>query len=502
MARPKKADVAAPDNKLDATLLQRDPDAQGMPRISGMSETGYSGLKVISKQIVEDAEKEWRMPQRIKTVDKMCNDGSISAALQFYTIMLGRVPWTVKPPANATPQQIERAKAVATMTNDMEHSWFSFIVSLLSSIKYGFSVHEKVYKRRVKGDSKYDDGLIGWKSFPSRAQSTLYGWEFSNDGRYLTAFLQTLDNIQYSERYTNIAPLGQPIRIPREKFMLFRTSPQNQNPEGAPALKAAYVAWRYKKFVEEEEAKGLSRDLGGLLHITLPAAYMSPDADAGKKSIYEEYKRVARNVAAGEQACILTPSDCDETSKKELFDVELLTSQGSRGYDTNDIIQRYTSNMLVALSADLLELANDATGSFALAGSKQDIITYALEYRLKEIRDVLNTELIPQTYQMNGWSDSELPTFEFGSLSTPDLEAISKYLQRTGATATIEIDRELLNYSRTVLGLDPKPDDEPPNVPEATSRSGDGMESGMGSGTGDATGDSGDSSANNADNKA
>ena len=40
MARPKKAVVANADNKLDESLLQRDPDAQGMPRISGMSETG------------------------------------------------------------------------------------------------------------------------------------------------------------------------------------------------------------------------------------------------------------------------------------------------------------------------------------------------------------------------------------------------------------------------------------------------------------------------------
>ena len=503
MARPKKAVVANADNKLDESLLQRDPDAQGMPRISGMSETGYSGLKVIQKQIVEDAEKEWRMPVRIKTIDSMCKDGYISAAIQFIILTLGQVEWKVEPPVGATDTEKERAKALNSMMDDMEHSWFSFCVSLLSSVKYGFSVHEKVYKRRVKGDSRYDDGLIGWRSFPSRAQSTLNGWEFSNDGRKLTAFLQSLDNIQYSERYTNISVTGQPIRIPREKFMLFRTSPQNDNPEGAASIKAAYTAWRYKKFIEEEEAKGLGRDLGGLLHITLPAAYMSPDADAGKKQIYEEYKRVARNVAQGEQAVILTPSDCDEGTKKELFNVDLLTSQGSRGYDTNEIIQRYTSQMLVSMFADLLQLGNDATGSFALAGAKQDVIQLALTFRLKEIRDVLNSELIPQTYQMNGWSDSRLPTFEFGSIAPISMDELGKFVQRVSAVSMIERDRPILNIIRSAMGAQPYADDEEvheEDIPGYTSGAGEGMVEGMNSGTGKKNGSEGNSSDVNSDN--
>ena len=498
MPRKKKTEEG---NSLDTSLLQPDATAKGAPRIAGMSEIGYSGLKVIDKQIMEDADKDWRMPARIKTVDAMCTDGAIAAAIQFYIVMLGRVDWTVKPPLNATPTQIERAKAISTMMGDMSHSWNSFIVSLLSCMKYGFSVHEKVFKRRVKGNSKYDDGVIGWDSLPSRAQSTLDGWEFTPDGRNLTAFLQTLQNIQYGTRYSSIVNNAEPIRIPREKFLLFRTSPINDNPEGSPALKSAYKAWKYKKFVEEEECKGLGRDLGGLLHITMPAAFMSPDADYAKKATYEEYKRAARNVAAGEQGCLITPSDADENTKTKMFDVELLTSQGSRGYDTNKIIQRYTSNMLVSLFADLLQLGNDATGSFALAGSKQDIIQYALEFRLKEIRDVLNFDLIPSTFAQNRWDDTDYPTFEFGSLSSPDIEAVSKYLQRTAATGSIEIDRELLNYSRSILGLDPKPDDEPPNTPTATSRSGDGMAKGSGNGTSDKVAGS-DNSANNMDNKA
>ena len=494
---------AKTENSLDQSLLKPDESAQGAPRIAAFSEIGTTGLKIVQKQVLEDSRREWQMPTRIKTINSMCDDGYLSAAIDFFIYTLGQVEWRVESPVGANAQQKERAKAVQTMMDDMDHSWFSFVVSLLSSVKYGFSIHEKVYKRRVKGNSKFDDGLVGWKKFPSRAQSTLYGWEFSDDGRDLTAFLQTLDNIQYSERYLNLAPDGQPIRIPREKFMLFRTSPQNDNPEGRAALRAAYVAWKYKKFVEEEEAKGLGRDLGGLLNIKIPAAYMSPNADADKQAVFKEYQRAARNVSVGEQSCIITPSDLDQETKGKLFEVDLLTSQGGKSYDTNQIISRYTSQMLVALAADLLQLGTDATGSFALAGAKQDVVEMALTFRLKEIRDVLNSELITQTYKMNGWDDQVLPTFEFGEISKTDLESLGKFLQRVGAVSMIERDRGVLNVSRKALGLQPFSEEDPVHeeeLPSFTSGAGKGMTSGMPSGTGDATGSAGNASDTNSDN--
>lgn len=490
-------------SELDTTLLKPDVDAIGPPRISGMSEVGFTGLKVIDKHIVESSEKDWRMPKLIKTVDEMCTDPALSAAIQFYIVTLGRVSWKVKAPLNASPAQEERAKAVETMMHDMDHSWESFIVSLLSCIKYGFSIHEKVFKRRTKKNSKYDDGLIGLKRLPSRAQSTLDGWEFSADGRNLTAFLQTLENIQYSERYVNLLKNGEPIRIPREKFLLFRTSPVNDNPEGTPLLKSAYKPWKYKKFVEEEECKGVGRDLGGLLHLQMPGAYMSPNASPEQKAVFEQSMRYARNIAIGEQSYLVTPSDVDADTKKEFFKVELLTSQGSRGYDTNAIVNRYTSAMLISLFADLLLLGNDSTGSFALAGAKQDVIQYALEFRLKEIRDVLNFDLIPSIFAQNQWNDTELPTFEFDELSVPNKEEISKFLQRTVATGALDADEAVRNYSRSILGLDPLPPGTPPTVNDNnTSRVGDGMKEGLGSGTGKATGEGGDGSADNMDNKA
>ena len=81
-----------------------------------------------------------------------------------------------------------------------------------------------------------------------------------------------------------------------------------------------------KRCIEDEEVKGAARDPMGLFKIVMPAAYMSADADAGKQAIYNEFKRVVRNVARGEQDGLILPSDTDEASKKPLFDAELLSS--------------------------------------------------------------------------------------------------------------------------------------------------------------------------------
>ena len=482
-------------------LLGADPDANGPPRIGGMSETGFSGLRVFSKQILEERDARWRMPERVHTVDEMMTDGYISAAINFYISMLSQVSWTPKAPVGASKKGVERAKFVATCMNDMSHSWSSFITSLLSCQKYGWSLHEIVYKRRLKGKSKYDDGLKGWAKLPSRSQTTLYGWEFSEDGRDLTGFWQSLQGIQYS---VNMQSVGLPKLIPREKFLLFRTNPQNDNPEGAPPLKAAYFAWRMKREIENQELLGASRDLSGLFHIQMPAAYMDPNASADKRAVYEEYKKVLRNVAKGEQQGIITPSDVDPETKQALFKAELMQSAGSSGYDTNAIIQRYASQMLVSLFADLLQMGAGSTGSFALSDNKREVIEFALKARLNEIKDVFDFHLIPQLFQMNEWELTELPTMEYGEINPIDLESLSKAVQRYAATGSIEIDRNVLNITRTSIGCDPLPEDEPPNeeyLPEKTSRSGEGMASGLPSGIGDANGASGNSSDMNSDNK-
>ncbi len=70
----------------------------------------------------------------------------------------------------------------------MSESWDSALSQMLSMLVFGYSYHEIVYKIR-EGDSdnpqrksKFNDGRIGWRKMPIRAQETLFRWMMDDDG--------------------------------------------------------------------------------------------------------------------------------------------------------------------------------------------------------------------------------------------------------------------------------------------------------------------------------
>jgi len=122
---------------------------------------------------------------------------------------------------------------------------------------------------------------------------------------------------------------------------------------------------------------------------------------------------------------------------------------------------------------------------------------------LQEICDVLNEDLVRQTYELNGWNISRMAKLDFDNLEEADLETISKFWQRISSVGLVEKDRAVLNSIRSAIGVDLYPDDEEPHeelLTGETSRAGDGMTT---PGEGTATSVSGnDTSSNNLDNAA
>ena len=118
---------------------------------------------------------------------------------------------------------------------------------------------------------------------------------------------------------------------------------------------------------------------------------------------------------------------------------------------------------------------------------------------------MINQQLIPDLYRFNGWDDKEYCKAVPGVVSEMSADEFGKLIQRVSAVGAVEMDRKFLNKIREHIGIDTLAEDVEPReeyMPQATSRSGDGMANGLNSGTGDATGSSGDSSTNNADNAA
>lgn len=486
------------EEKADVSVLETGDGV--VPRIK-LGEQGYSGLQVSNGQIYEEANRELRWPNSIKTFKKMSRDATISAALDFFRDMISRVKWDVEPSDKKDEMALAKAQFLVQCMADMEQSWASFIREACSFNTYGFSIHEKVYRRRYKTQgSRYNDGLVGLRKLPIRSQDTIDKWVFRPDGRELTSVEQSLTvlnsvGFQLQNRPTK-------IEIPRNKFLLFRANSYKDNPEGVSPLVKCYVAYKFRTQLEEIEAVGYSRNLGGVPHLELHPRYMAADASDEEKSVYEMYKKIITRIHNNEQAGIITPLMYDPETKQPYFKFSLLSVQNSGSQHIHEAIKRWDKKILTALSADVLILGQDQVGSFSLAGSKTNILAVAIDARLKEIQEVLNNDLIPSLFKLNGWEDEELPKFIYGDLEERDLEILSKAIQRIAAVGLVAKTSDNVNAVAEMLDLPHRVDasttQEELNelLGKDVSRAGDGMSKGAGNGTSDKVADENTSDLN------
>lgn len=482
------------------------PD-KAVPRIS-LSEKGFNVLRTSNYQIIEEKNLAFRFPRFFQTIEEMSNNPTVGSALNVYNLTLNRSVWKVVPPVGASETTKQRAKFLNECMHDMEHSWASFISSVVPYLKYGYGIHEMVLRRRLKTKgSKYNDGLVGIKKLAPRAQESIVDWYFTEDGRTFLGVGQSLDKLEWGSQFVQETNERGMIVLPIEKLLVFSADSVNGNPQGQSIFKNIYLAYKQLTLLQDQQLLGTSKDSQGLPLIELPPKYLDPQASPEDKAVYEACQKMLEDIANGTRKGIIFPKYVDPETKMDLFKVSILEAKGTSKYDTEAIIKRYQNDILVALNVDVLKLGADKVGSFSLADAKTSMLSMAIERRLKEIADVLNTKLIPTLYEANGWDLTELPEFVFSDIDNTSLEEASKFVQRVFSVGAIEVDRPVLNKIREMGGFDLLPEDEPvhvenlsSNISGSSTRAGDGMKT---AGQGTSTSVSGsDTSSNNLDNKA
>ena len=464
-----------------------------------MAESGYMGLNIFKGVTTDELKKELNFPKSIDTFKEMSYHSTINAAMTLYHNLIGKVDWKFMPPVDATEEELRQCKIVNEMMLDMDTTWEEFVSDTLSALIFGFSVHEKVYRRRLKSSgSKYNDGLIGWKKLPIRNQETIDKFIFSDDGNEILGVKQDLNNLNDPyNRYANRDKLE--VILPRSKFLLFRVGKHKGDPFGKSPLRDAYVAWRYLTIIEEIEANGVAKDLVGLPILKIPPQYLSSDATPEQKQIYAYYQNAMRNLQLNQQSALILPNAFDPETRQPLFELQLLSLDGKKGMDTGKVKEYYKNLILTSLFADILVMGQSATGSYALGQIKNTLTGTAAEANLRNIVGVLNSDLVRQTYELNGWDASRAGHFDFDNLESEDLETFSKAVMRFASTSSVEADREFLNRVRKSMGIDPLPDDMEPQtdyMPNFKSRSGDGSAAGGANGTSQGVADTDTSNSN------
>lgn len=480
-----------------------------IPRLK-LGEQGVLGLRVFDKRIYEEAQVAFRYPNFIKTVREMQHNPTVGAAMNIYRLMISRVKWDVAAPEDSTEVEKERAALIRSMMDDMDESWASFIESIVDYLVYGFAINEIVLRRRLPANgSRYSDGLVGLKRLAPRSQETICGWKFSDDGAELVGVEQSLANVENQHRFRNRTNADGKIEIPREKFLLFSASATKGNPEGNSILKNIYLSFKRMEMLNDQALLTAAKDISGALKIEVPPQYLSPDASPDQQTAVAGFKSVIDNYQSGQQKGMVVPQVIDPETKQKLFDYSLLESKGSSKVDIEEAIKRYQLDILSALSCDVLRLGQDGTGSFSLASEKSSVLALAIDYRLKEISEVLNTHLMRTLFAMNGWNQERLPKFVYSDIEEIDLDSFSAAVQRIFATSAIEIDRDVMNKIRAALKIPLLPADEPVDKEKLpatmtgqSSRSGDGMAVGTtGQGTRkNGNSGSGDASVGNKEN--
>lgn len=495
------------DNNMPQGAASSADEGVTIPRIK-LAEQGFVGLRTQSGQIFAESNVAFRYPQFIKTVNEMRHNPTVGSAMNVYRMMISRVNWKVEAPKNGSEQDKQRAAIVQSMMGDMEHSWRSFIEEVVPYLEYGFGVHEKVLRRRLtRNGSVFNDGLIGIKKLAPRNQDTIQRWAFSDDGADLLAVEQTLINLENGSRFNNRKNDHGLITIDREKFLLFTASANKGNPQGNSIYKAIYLAYKQLSLLQDQELIALAKDVQGILKIGLHPKYLDPNASAADLAAVAGFQAIIDNYNNGTQRGLLVPIMKDADGN-DMFTYDLMEAKGVAKYNLEEIIKRLQSDILSALSVDILKLGADGTGSFSLAESKSSVLAIAIDYRLREIAEVLNNDLMKTLYAANGWSQENMAKFVYEAVEDISLESAGKFIQQVWSSGAMEADRTAMNRVRTIFGVAPLPDDEPvsrdslPANMGMDNSGGQGMAPGTtGSGTSTNPNGKGDSSAANNNNK-
>ena len=452
-----------------------------LPRLN-LSEIGYNGLHISNSQILEEIKRELQFPTSVITYKQMTYDSMVSAALNYFEQMMLKAKFTFKPHELADETQKEYAKFMTECISDMEHSWQDFIQEVSSMNTYGFCVNEIILRKRLRSKgSKYNDGQIGIRKLPVRSQDSIE-WDY-DENQNLVGLKQRIAKVGSSGRVLLTAK-GQEIKIPREKFLLFRLGKKKDSPVGESPLRGCYYAWKYKAGVEEQELTGLNRDLSGVPVAWIPPQMMSDDASPDMKTQYGMFQNIVRNINNNQQAGMVLPLMYDEVSKQPIFKFELLKNDGGKAYDTTAIKTYYSNAILTTLSADVLILGQGSTGSYALGSIKGSLAAIAIESKCKEICNVINQHLIPILADLNDWEITRLPELHMDDLEAVSLEETSKYFQRLASVGFLPRTPEVIDRILEIAGLDSLPENTNLDdiLTSSTSKAGQGFQT-AGAGT-------------------
>lgn len=440
--------MAKDNTNRNGSAVQPEKGAAWMPPVppviqnyDTMAEYGRTGLRRYAGILYEEYDRNLQGRKGVETYREMSESDSVIGAILFAIEMLLRqADWDVTPGGESAADK-KAAEFVKECMADMTTSWQDTISEIMTFIPFGWSWHEIVYKRRMgkskdpAHNSKYDDGLIGWRKLPTRAQDTLWQWEY-DENEELVGMSQ-------------MAPPDFAVRtIPKSKSIHFRTKSRKDSPEGRSILRNCYRDWYFKRRMQEIEGIGVERDLAGLPTITPPEGVNIWDRNDPEMVAQLSYaENLVQNVRRDAMEGVVIPPG---------WTFELLNGGSRRQFEIGTIIERYDSRIAMTVLADFVLLGHQDTGSWALSSDKTAMFAMAIGTYMEIICEAFNSQAIPALIDLNAdhfKGITDYPKMTHGDVEKEDVAQLVDAITKLVGSGVITPSEELAKETCKRVGL-------------------------------------------------
>ena len=382
-----------------------------------------------------------QLPKAFKTYRSMLTDEIIGGAMSLVKSLVNKADYKVTTPQGVTQEEQKLIEALNLSLNNLEGMTKSeFLNYILSELDYGHSMFEMVFTRNT--------GRQVFKTFSPIHPININKYVYSRN---------TLEKLVINPSDNDgqlIQNSAEQKDLDGKKVLMFRINPDLDNPLGQSLLARCYKPWKKKEIASEYELIGVAKNLSGVLKIKAPAEYINAyysDPTSENALYMEELFDQAEMIHGGKSPFAVIASDVTEGGQA-LFDIDTLGNKQGNDIDTNVIISRYETSILMTLYADIMSLGNNGSGSFALSDSKTNLLTLVVESILHSISENFR-KAVKIAYEVNAITPKkDYPTLEFDSIEKLDFESFSRGWQRLVKDGLVEVDEDLEAWVRKRSG--------------------------------------------------
>jgi hypothetical protein len=257
------------------------------------------------------------------------------------------------------------------------------------------------------------------------------------------------------------------VFIPIEKMLLFRTEQNKGSPEGRSLLRNVYRSWYYLKRIQELEAVGIQKDATGMLMVTVPMTLFEAkfstanDPDTAKKrTAMKHWEELTSQVMRNEREGLVFPPELDRDGKPTGYSGKLMSTGGSRSFDTDAIIKRYQKEIGINFSTTFQQLGVETTGSQALSSDLTSMFALSNGAILATAQAVVNRFGVQELMELNGCPPELRPQLIAGDIEREDAARFSDALSKLILAGAVTTDPGLEDFTRKKMGYPPRDEDD------------------------------------------